>query len=151
MYSIYLMKFFPKCTCFHNMKNLQMKNIPLNVLSLNVLSTVRLSLYIGNYPNSHTYPAILNTIDFSAKKWNAQIHSIPLKLPITSEEQIVNVSDTWMLRRSPHHSKNQGSLNFFGGAESYDKFQDFFLCQNSVFSYRMLLHNVIKNHTSALY
>ena len=97
--------------------------------------------------NSHTYPAILNTIDFSAKKWNAQIHSIPLKLPITSEEQVVNVSDTWMLRRRPHHSKNQGSLNFFGGAESYYKF----LCQNSVFSYRMLLHNGIKNHTSALY
>ena len=42
---------------------------------------------------SHTYPAVLNTIDFSAKKWHAQIHSIPLKLPITSEEQLVNVSD----------------------------------------------------------
>merc|ERR1712012_796949 len=40
---------------------------------------------------SHTYPAILNTIDFSAKKWHAQIHSIPLKLPITSEEQLVNL------------------------------------------------------------
>ena len=91
---VHLGEISPKCTCFHNIKNLKMKNIPLNVLSLNVLSTVRLSLYIGNYPNSHTYPAILNTIDFSAKKWNAQIHSIPLKLPITSEEQIVNVSDT---------------------------------------------------------
>ena len=43
--------------------------------------------------NTHTYPAILNTIDFSAKKWNAQIHSIPMKLPITSEDQVVNVSD----------------------------------------------------------
>ena len=92
--------------------------------------------------NSHTYPAILNTIDFSAKKWNAQIHSIPLKLPITSEEQVVNVSDTWMLRRRPHHSKNQGSLNFFGGAESYyELLYNFFWCRKLLcFFYIFILH-----------
>ena len=43
---VHLGEISPKCTCFHNIKNLQMKNIPLNVLfplnilSLNVLSTV---------------------------------------------------------------------------------------------------------------
>ena len=31
--------------------------------------------------------------DFSARKWNAQVHTIELKLPIMSEQQVVNVSD----------------------------------------------------------
>ena len=58
-----------------------------------VMNSLSLTVDDGILCNTHTYPSILNTIDFSARKWNAQVHTIELKLPITSEQQVVNVSD----------------------------------------------------------
>ena len=70
MYSIYLIKFTnyvdqfhevhlgeisPKCTRFHNIKNLPRKNIPLNVLSLNVLSTVKDCGFFPQYFKNRRY------------------------------------------------------------------------------------------------
>ena len=61
-----------------------------------VLTSLSLTEEDGILCNTHTYPAVLNTIDFQASKWNAQVHTVELRFPITCEEQVVNVSELSM-------------------------------------------------------
>ena len=41
---------------------------------------------------SHTYNAVKNIAEQMADKWGCQVHYLELKLPIQSEDEIVDVS-----------------------------------------------------------
>ena len=63
---------------------------------------------------SHTYNAVKNIAEQMADKWGCQVHYLELKLPIQSEDEIVDVSRGLKstLKRNLTSSQVPNSPNF---------------------------------------